>query len=268
MRKEFFVLEYLALVARALRFWTRIDLPVLSFEIDPHAPPVMNELAPAVPLAGALIGLAGALVLALGAGLGLPALVTAVLALALMAAVTGAMHEDGLADIADAFGARVSIERKLEIMKDPRLGSFGVVALGLALLLRAAVLADLLAGQGWWRAGLLLVGAAAFARILGLWPLHALSAARLDGAGVSTGGLAFEPWRRGALIGALLALACGLIGVGLAATLAAFLAAAAVTWAVTRLADRQIGGYTGDVCGATTIIAETAFLTAALIHIW
>lgn len=262
------MLEYLALVARALRFWTRVDLPVFSFEVDPHAPPVMNELASAVPVAGALIGASGAVLLLAGTVLGLPPLATAVLALALMAAVTGAMHEDGLADIADAFGAGGTIERKLEIMKDPRLGSFGVVALVLVLLLRAAILAELLVEAGCWRTALLLLAAAALARILGLWPLHALSPARSDGAGASTGGLAFESWRSGALIGGLLALAAGLIGVGLVATLLAVAAAAAAAWATTRMADRQIGGYTGDVCGAATILAETAFLTAALVHIW
>ena len=262
------MLEYFALVTRALRFWTRIDLPILPFEIDPHAPPVMNELVPAVPVAGAVIGLAGAFVLLVGTGLGLPTLLTASFAVIALILVTGAMHEDGLADVADAFGGGRSIEHKLEIMKDPRLGSFGVTALVMILFVRVGALAALLDLLGVWRCAAVLIAAAALARIAGLWPLHALASARSEGAGAATGGLGFAPWRQGALIGAGIALVGGLLGVGFVLTALAFIVLSAAVWGMTRLADRHIGGYTGDVCGAATILAETAFLAATLIHIW
>ncbi|MDQ0471014.1 adenosylcobinamide-GDP ribazoletransferase [Labrys wisconsinensis] len=256
--------DYPASVARALRFWSRLPLPVLPFEIDPHAPPVMTVLAPAAPAAGALIGLLGALVLALAHGLGLPAWPAAIAAVAALVLATGALHEDALADVADGFGGGGTIVRKLEIMKDPRLGSYGAAALSLALLAKVALLGELLARHGPWRAAAALVAAAAMARIAGLWPLVALPPARVDGAGAAAGMLAPRPWRVGAGIGAGIAVVLVLPACGWLPAVLAPAAALATAWGVARLADRQIGGQTGDVCGAATGLAELAFLAVAL----
>jgi adenosylcobinamide-GDP ribazoletransferase len=92
---------------------------------------------------GALVGACGALAYWGAAAVGLPPFVAGVLAVAATLLVTGALHEDGLADTADGFGAGVTRERKLEIMRDSRIGTYGVAALVLSILLRAGAVASL-----------------------------------------------------------------------------------------------------------------------------
>jgi adenosylcobinamide-GDP ribazoletransferase len=250
-------------VVKAMRFWTRVPIPVQRFEIDPFAPPDMAILAPASPIAGALVGLAGCAVLALAVSIDLGAVASATLCVATMAILTGAMHEDALGDVADGFGGGGTRERKLEIMKDPRLGSYGATALVLALVFRIAVLAALIDAGGLVGAVLSLIGAATMARIVGLWPLVALSPARSDGTGAAAGRLQRDVWLRGALVAVVIAGGCALLVAGLAGMIAPLLAYAA-GFGLTRLAERQIGGQTGDVCGAATLLAELAFLAGML----
>jgi adenosylcobinamide-GDP ribazoletransferase len=139
---------YLADVARAMRFWSRLPIPSVAMETDPHGPPRIGDLTLALPVAGALIGLTGAIALLLAAGLGLPAWPAAVVSVATLMLATGAMHEDALADVADGFGGGGTVERKLEIMKDPRLGTYGASALILSLSLKIALVAGLAAEVG------------------------------------------------------------------------------------------------------------------------
>jgi len=92
----------------------------------------------AYPLAGLVVGALAGLVAQVALWLGLPPSIAALLALAAMIAITGALHEDGLADSADGLWGGWDRARRLEIMKDSRIGTYGVLALGLTLLLRAA----------------------------------------------------------------------------------------------------------------------------------
>src|SRR5437868_4014872 len=92
----------------------------------------------ALPLAGALVGLLGAIAYWLAHAVGLPPLPAGALALATTLVATGCLHEDGLADTADGFGGGTTRERKLEIMRDSRIGSYGGCALMLSLLLRGS----------------------------------------------------------------------------------------------------------------------------------
>jgi len=126
-------------VRDALRFFTRAPLGDPSRD----APLDINRGAWAAPVAGAAVGLAGALVLALTAKLGLPAFMRAGLATATLVVATGGLHEDGIADVADGFGGGATRADKLEIMRDSRIGAFGATALFLSLGLRAAALAAL-----------------------------------------------------------------------------------------------------------------------------
>lgn len=249
---------------QALRFWSRIPVPVWSFEIDPHGRPDMERLAPVTPLAGAVLGLAGAVVLALASLGGLPETPAAIAAVAALAVMTGAMHEDGLADIADGFGGGVTPERKLEIMRDSRIGAYGATALMLALAARVSLLASLLAMAGILRTGAVLVAAVAASRILGLLPLVALGPARADGAGASAGRLTGHAWRLGAVPAMIAAGLLAWAGTGQFMSVLAPLAGLAAAYTVSRLAERQIGGQTGDVCGAAVMLAETAILATAL----
>ncbi|MDA8231962.1 MAG: adenosylcobinamide-GDP ribazoletransferase [Magnetospirillum sp.] len=207
------------------------------------------------PIVGAAVGLVSGLAFVLGHAL-LPALPAALLALLVATVCTGALHEDGLADFADGLGARGDRARRLEVMRDSRIGTFGVVALLLGFGLRASALAAApsgLAGLG------ALAAAGALSRAAIPAVMQALPAARSDGLGAAAG----TPDAGIAALAAVLALVVAVAGLGVtgaaAAAAAAALAAAAAGW----VARRALGGYTGDVLGAVAQVAEAAVLLAA-----
>jgi len=117
---------------RCLRFYSRLPVPVLASEIDPYGPPDFATMPRVAPLAGAVIGCVGALMLLAAFALGFGAWLCAAFAVAVLTLATGAFHEDGLADAADGFGGGSTPERRLEIMKDSRIGAYGGAALILA----------------------------------------------------------------------------------------------------------------------------------------
>ncbi|MEE3101345.1 MAG: adenosylcobinamide-GDP ribazoletransferase, partial [Pseudomonadota bacterium] len=123
----------LGLALYALQFLTRIPIPAWVG----HAPDMLARAARWYPVVGALVGLAAGAVYAGAATLGLAPLAGAALALAVSIALTGALHEDGLADTLDGLGGGATRERALEIMRDSRIGAYGAVGLGVALLVRA-----------------------------------------------------------------------------------------------------------------------------------
>jgi adenosylcobinamide-GDP ribazoletransferase len=171
------------------------------------------------------------------------------------------MHEDGLADVADGFGGGQSRERILEIMRDSRIGAYGGTALFLGLALRAAMLATLLDRSG-SLAAVALLFAAALSRTVALVPLAILDPARPGGAGAAVG----RPTRATLAVAGLICLilagiaaALGLppLGLGLALILAPLAA-----FGLSALAERKIGGQTGDVVGACQQVGEIAVLLA------
>jgi adenosylcobinamide-GDP ribazoletransferase len=247
-------------IGEALRFFTRAPLAAPAG----GAPLDINRIAWAAPVAGLAVGLAGALVLALAARLGLPPLICAGLATAALIFATGGLHEDGLADAADGFGGGATRADKLAIMRDSRIGAYGAVALALSLILRVAALAAALDG-GLWRAAMALLLVAALSRAGALTPLALLAPARADGAGAAAGRL--ETAALAAAWGAALviAFALGLVALGVAHCLVAALASGAGALAIVLLAQRQIGGQTGDVAGAAQQCAEIAAWCGLLI---
>jgi adenosylcobinamide-GDP ribazoletransferase len=216
--------------------------------LRPRGPGDLGAAAPWFPVVGALVGaLAGTLLVAAEPLVG--AQVAAILAVAVLVAVTGALHADGLADCADGLGARGGRERRLAVMRDPAVGVFGTLALlGWALLMIGS-----LARLGADDALRALVSAA----VIGRWSvlLHAVSAppARRDGLGA---GFAVTP---AALVVATLASVAAALLVdpplhGLAALLAGVVVAALVSlWA-----RRMLGGRTGDTLGAAVALGEVA----------
>ncbi|MGC2854575.1 adenosylcobinamide-GDP ribazoletransferase [Novispirillum sp. DQ9] len=227
-------------------FLTRLPLPRL-----PADPPPLAGAMWAFPLVGAGVGLIGAGVLVAASALGLGPWVGALLALGVALWVTGGLHEDGLADVADGFGGGQTRDRKLEIMRDSRIGSYGVLALIVALGLKVAALAQADA----LTAAAALVAAGALGRAAPPLAMLLAGPARTDGLGAGAGtgvpGAAAIAW------GLALALALGLAGRdGFLACGLALLA----TFAVVALARRAIGGYTGDVLGAAVLVAEVAVL--------
>jgi adenosylcobinamide-GDP ribazoletransferase len=245
-------------LAACLRFYSR--LPVRA-GADGGAMPDFRRAARALPVAGAIIGACGGAALLVARLVGVPALPASVLAIAALVAVTGALHEDGLADVADGFGGGATREAKLEIMRDSRLGSYGAAALVLVLLLRVSALAAI-AAQGDWRAVLALIAAGAASRTAGLLPMMILAPARADGAGAAATKPDGDAPRMALMLAAVISLLPLTAGASLGSVVVADLGVLLAAYAVARLAQRQIGGLTGDVLGAAQQAAEIAVLLA------
>jgi adenosylcobinamide-GDP ribazoletransferase len=247
-------------IAGALRFFTRLCVG----EPEPGAPLDIDRIAWAAPVAGVAIGLVGGLALALTTLLGLPVLLRAGLATAALVVATGALHEDGLADAADGFGGGATRARKLEIMRDSRIGAYGAIAIALALILRVGALAAALDG-GFWRAALSLTLVAALSRAAALTPLALLPPARADGAGAAAGRLDSNALAAAWGAALVIALALGLVALGFAHALFAALMSGAGALFMAALARRAIGGQTGDVAGAAQQCSEIAAWCGLLI---
>lgn len=248
MARTSYELSDLALV---LSFYTR--LPFAAGWVTPGRS--LADAQWAAPFAGAAAALVGWLVWELAEGLGLPPMPAAALVLAAIVMVTGALHEDGLADTADGFGGGHSRLRKLEIMRDSRIGAYGVLALVLSLLLRWSALVALApSGQMFW---VLLAAHAASRAIIPAF-MASLPSARSDGLSAGAGTVEIAVMRLALLFGLI-----ALLPLGIWFTFVTALILAA--WFVTlrALADRQIGGHTGDVLGTLQQGAEIAILLTA-----
>jgi adenosylcobinamide-GDP ribazoletransferase len=204
------------------------------------------------PLVGAVLGASGALLASLALWLGLTPGVTAVLVLALGAMLTGGLHEDGLSDTADGLFGGWTKARRLEIMKDSRVGSYGVLALVLVTLARWSALTAVLVFGGHWAA---LIATGALSRAPMALVMALLPNARGEGLSHATG----RPSPATALVALTLAVA---IAAGLTGWAVVPLALAVYGSAIllSILALRKIGGQTGDILGASQQLAEVACL--------
>jgi len=204
------------------------------------------------PLVGALIGLVVGLVDRCLLAMSVPALAAAVLALGAGAALTGALHEDGLADVGDGFGGGHDKSAKLAIMRDSRLGTYGMIVLLVGFMARASALASMPLTA--------ILPALVAAHALGRAAIPVLAAnmpfAREDGLGKSAGRPDQASAITAAIIGILIAWLCVPVTDMLLAVLVGLVGAAAIA----ALAWRQIGGVTGDVFGAVEQVIETAVL--------
>jgi adenosylcobinamide-GDP ribazoletransferase len=240
--------DWLVDLRTAVTFLTRIPLPHPE-----EAPPANLARAQRVfPLVGAAIGAAiGLLYLGLRI-VGVPDLAGAGLALAASALLTGALHEDGLADVADGFGGGHDAATKLDIMRDSRLGTYGALALMVSFAVKLSALAaldDAIVVQS-------LIVAHALSR--GMLPLISMSLpmARQDGLAANTG----RPDLTTVATAGALALIISLLLLPLAEALFAVLMAITAGIGMGWLAQRQIGGQTGDVLGATEQVGEAVIL--------
>jgi adenosylcobinamide-GDP ribazoletransferase len=215
----------------------------------------------ALPVAGLLVGFAGAASFALASKLGLAPSMAALLALATTTLITGALHEDGLADTADGLGGGRTRERKLEIMRDSRIGSYGVCALIVSFGLRWSALAAI---AGPWAVTLALCAAHAAARAGVPAFMSLVAPARPDGLSAGAGA---PPGRSVAASFALGTLALTL-ALGPGKALAGLILLSLTGLILARLAIRQIGGQTGDILGAFEQACEILILlvAAAFLH--
>jgi adenosylcobinamide-GDP ribazoletransferase len=244
----------------ALQFLTRVPVPAWVGWRDDW----MNQSARYFPLVGAVVGAFGAAVFWAAAHLW-SATLAVMLSMVATVWLTGAFHEDGLADTCDGLGGAVSRQRALEIMKDSRLGTYGTVGLLAVLALKAVALTGL-ATRDLAATLVLLPVAHAWSRLAAVALLRALPyagdpgqakakpmAQQIDGTGVGV------------------ALVCGLAAAALAAPwwsatllVAGALAPAATAWLMARWLRRRLGGYTGDTLGATQQLSELAIYLVLL----
>jgi adenosylcobinamide-GDP ribazoletransferase len=206
----------------------------------------------AFPVVGAAIGAAGGVLVALGVAVGMQGPLAAVWAVAGMVLLSGGLHEDGLADVADGFGGGRTRERKLDIMRDSRIGSYGALALILATAIRVFAIASL-AGRPMGA----LIAAGALSRGCMAVPLLLLGPAREGGLGALVMGAGVRRW-------VCLGLAIGIVAVMVPPDQAAMAVGGAIGAALVMsgLARVQVGGFTGDVLGGCAVAAECAGLTA------
>lgn len=239
---------------------SRHDLPAAFGLLSRLPVPVHGEAAQrrgaaaawAFPLVGALLaGIAGTLhTTAMLAGL--PGTLSAILAVSALVLLTGALHEDGLADMADGVWGGWTRERRLEIMKDSRIGSYGVLVLILSVALRIGALASLPPLQVGWA----LVAASVLSRTAMVLLWGTLRPARRTGLSAHAGRPRAATCRLAAVIGIGLCAALLPLGTAALCTIAAILAVGSVGL----IAWRKIGGQTGDVLGAAQQVAEIAVL--------
>ena len=233
-------------------FCTRIPLS--------HATPIggadVARASWALPLVGVLIGLFGAAACWIAFHFNLPPFVGAALAITVTLAATGCLHEDGLADTFDGFGGGQNRERKLEIMRDSRIGTYGACALAMSLMLRVGALASL-AGPAPVALGL--IAAHAGARAMMPLFLRLVPPARPDGLAADAG----RPSPGNVMLAVLLGLAVLVWSLGAARGLVALALLLAALGFMRWLCLRQIGGQTGDTVGALEQIGEIAVLLTA-----
>ncbi|MBV9688070.1 MAG: adenosylcobinamide-GDP ribazoletransferase [Alphaproteobacteria bacterium] len=235
----------------ATAFFTRLP-------VEPHAAGAwrLADSVWAFPLVGAGIGAVAALTFFLAQLIALGTWLAAALSVTASLVLTGALHEDGLADTADGFFGGRDRDEKLAILRDSRHGTYGVLAILLSVLLRAAALAGI--GDP-IHAGLALIAAHAASRAALPAVMSGLRPARPDGLGATAGTPRLSAAMTAALIGSAIALAALGPGRGLIALCFAGL----LVLAMALVARRQIGGYTGDVLGSFQQLGEIAILLAA-----
>lgn len=241
-------------IAAAATFLTRLPIQATPLRLA--------DAMDMFPLIGAVIGASVGILYFCAIWLGAQPLLAAILAVTAGFFLTGALHEDGLADMADGL-AGSDRERRLAIMRDSRIGTYGVLALLAALGAKVAALAQLPPLP----AIAILAASGGASRAAIVWLLWTTKPARSDGLAAMAG----QPSRfiaTHALIGGI---GGAVLVIGLAANLwaaiAALAAGVAVAWLVRHRAKRLLGGQTGDVCGATQVLTEVAMIVAIALTI-
>lgn len=237
----------------AVQFLTRLPVPRdLPFSERRQA-----EAAKYYPLVGLLIGALGAIVLWLTGQL-FPMVIAVLLATAATIAATGALHEDGLADAADGVGGGLTRDKALEIMRDSRIGSYGILAVGLTLALKVAALS----AMPLWIAVTTLCLAHVISRYAPVLVIFTAEYARAQGTKFAVPTISAT--------GHYIALACAALAALILFALigpAAFLGLGCSVFLaliVTRLYLRKLGGFTGDCLGATQQMAELGLYLGVL----
>ncbi|WP_273725217.1 adenosylcobinamide-GDP ribazoletransferase [Brucella gallinifaecis] len=237
---------------RSLGFLSRLPLPHNWLkDTDASQGDSLKQSLRAFPLAGAILGLLAAVVLLISNELNLPALVSSLMAVGALAAMTGALHEDGLGDTADGFFGATKRERRLEIMKDSRIGTFAAMTLIIWTGLKVALLAAIIERAGPCYAALALVGteAASRAAMLAIW--YGLPSARPGGLSDNLGQPSWESVVCGCSLGLFILAVTSIPVAGFAGFVKILFFSVVLMLAFAKLCISKIGGQTGDTLGAT-----------------
>jgi len=245
----------------AARFLTRAPLPSTGDKSI-----TLSDAFMMFPMVGALIGAFSGLVMWAGLALGLPPLPAAIIAVGATVFLTGALHEDGLGDVADGFGGGKNVAEKLTIMRDSRLGTYGVLCLVLAVAARLGALAGLAEVLSPLAVLFILIAAAALSRGLMVGIIATLPAARTEGLSATLRVRRPVALMTGALC-LTIVLAALLPVLSMSGVLISLISATFATVILAVVAFRQIGGHTGDVAGAAQQIAEIACLFAVIAQV-
>jgi len=237
----------------AFALLTRLPTPKLAIV----ARRAVGDYVWAFPIAGLVVGCLSGIALWLARDLGAGRSLGALAGLVVSMLATGALHEDGLADFWDGIGGGRTRARKLEIMRDSAIGSYGAAALFIGLAARWTALGDIPRPADAMGA---LIVAHTLSRGMLAVVLEYWRPARRDGLAAAAGGSALA-----SCFAVLFALAIAFGFAGVPVALAGLIAAAIGTIAVAAIAGRYLGGYTGDVLGAAQQTAEVLALIAASI---
>jgi len=254
------------LFCTAWMFFTRLPQPARLAAWVGHGPELSGAATRYLPLIGVFVGLAGAAVYALGFWLFTP-MVAVALSMAATVLLTGAIHEDGFADVCDGFGGGTSPRRVLEIMKDSRIGAFGAIGTMLLLLVRFAALDSLAEGAELELMTWLLVAGHALSRAAPVALIRCMTYARPEpdakarplAEAVSTSGLVVA-----LALGMLPLLALGWFYDNGWLFVLGIVPVALATGLLGAWFNKRIGGYTGDCLGATQQVAEVVFYLYAV----
>ena len=252
--------DFITDVMHSVAFLSRLPVPSRFFGEGDGAS--MRRTARAFPAAGLLIALPAAVLVVAFAKFDASPQLTGWLAIAVTALITGALHEDGLADMADGFGSGKDKPKTLEIMKDSRIGSYGTIAMILSFALRATALASLIETLPAKTAAACLIAALVISRALMVWHWQSLPAAKTSGIAAAAGQPG-ESERNIALVtGLLLFILFTLHALPILSIVAVLATAVLATVLFGRLCDSKIGGHTGDTIGASQQITEIVTLVA------
>ncbi len=241
----------------AFMLLTRI--PVNWQKISPNTPPNLNRCLWVYPVVGVVVSLIGAIIYLGTQALDIPQMTSILLSLSAMIITTGAFHEDGLADTMDGFGGGASPEKKLEIMRDSRIGTYGGLALIISIGLKVTGLSALSAGNV---VSALLVGATV-SRLMIIFTLMMLPPARKKSLSVEAG----KPSTKSVIVASTITILVCLTLQDIITIIYVLSAAIVSTAMFCRLSYKQVGGYSGDILGSTQQISEISiYLT--LCAIW
>ncbi len=242
----------------AARFLTRIPLA------STHQKTIsLSETFSMFPVVGIMIGGFSGLLLCAGMIVGLPPFLSAIIAVGGTILLTGGLHEDGLGDVADGFGGGRTKQDKLKIMRDSRVGSYGVLCLVLSVAARLGALATLVEKLPLLFIVCILIASAALSRGLMVSIITILSPARKEGLSAALSPPLARSLLTCAVAGAITTVALWPV-MSVFGILITLLITVIATGILAILAFRQIGGHTGDVAGAAQQIAEIACLFAVV----